>query len=178
MPGADDAATLTAPGAEASTARRARALATLFRHVAATRMAGIPILHPKLEVQAVGFAPEPDGHACVGVLLTPWFMNLVRLPLAGDEAMAPIGVSARRRVGGEVFDFIGADEAGFGRYESCSLFSPMGDFADHAAALATAQAVLDELRRPPEPVAAVPAGPAASRRSLLFGRPAGSRGAR
>lgn len=168
--------------------QRARALVALFSHIAATRMAGIPILHPGLRVQAVGFEPEtaPDGthRACAGVLITPWFMNLVRLPLIEDEAMAGVGVTARRQLGAMAFDFIGAEEPGFGRWEACSLFSPMGDFADHAAALATAEAVLDQLRRPPEAVdttAALAAArtsastsqPRPSRRALLFGREAG-----
>lgn len=165
---------------QAQVEQRAQALAALFGHIASTRMAGIPILHPALRVQAVGFEAEtaPDGtpRACAGVLITPWFMNLVRLPLADDEPMAGVGVTARRQVGALAFDFIGANEPGFGRWEACSLFSPMGDFADHAAALATAEAVLAELRRPPDVVETSPSTPQQrpSRRALLFGREAGA----
>jgi [NiFe] hydrogenase assembly HybE family chaperone len=72
-------------------------------------------------------------------------------------------------VGSEVFPFIGAHEEGFGAYEACSLFSPMFEFADHDAALATAQAVLGALHPPASaPVSGEPL--AASRRALLFGR--------
>ena len=56
-------------------------LEAVFRSVAATRMKGIPLLHCGLRVEAVGFAPEPDGVMASGVLVTPWFMNLLRLPL-------------------------------------------------------------------------------------------------
>ena len=146
---------------------RVAALEALFVHVAATRMAGIPILHPGLRVQAVGFEAEGDeAAAAVGVLVTPWFMNLVWLPLAPQADALPVGVTRERRVGRECFPFIGAHEEDFGAYEACSLFSPMGDFADHDAAIATARAVLDELRRPEPP----PPVPTASRRALLFGR--------
>lgn len=149
------------------------ALEALFARIAATRMAGIPILHAALRVQARGFEAEEGGRAAVGVLVTPWFMNLVRLPLADDEPIAAVGVSQTRRVGNERFEFIGAYEDGFGAYEACSLFSPMFEFLDHAAAIATADAVMSELRRPPPPA---PTPMAASRRALLFGRAAGARG--
>lgn len=97
------------------------------------------------------------------MLVTPWFMNLVWLPA---EATVPtaVGATRMRRVGNEALPFIGAHEEGFGAYEACSLFSPMFEFADHEAALATARAVLDALRKPQ------PAPPAmASRRALLLG---------
>jgi [NiFe] hydrogenase assembly HybE family chaperone len=156
---------------------RVMALQALFERIAATRMQGVPMLHPGLKVQAVGFEPEPGradepspGSAAVGVLVTPWFMNLVWLPL-GDEAaaaVAAVGQTRTRAVGCERFGFIGAQEDGFGAYEACSLFSPMFEFVDQAAAVATARAVLAELRRPPEPVKPPPV--VASRRALLFGR--------
>jgi [NiFe] hydrogenase assembly HybE family chaperone len=151
---------------DAAARQRVAELEALFTRIAATRMAGIPILHPRLRVQAVGFEPEGDGAA--GVLVTPWFMNLVWLPPLPppDAAALAIGATRERRIGRECFPFIGAHEDGFGAFEACSLFSPMGEFSDHEAAIATAGAVLDELRRP-EPSAPVPS---ASRRSLLFGR--------
>ncbi len=146
-------------------------LETVFRDIAATRMEGVPLLHAGLQVQAVDFAPEPEGDFALGVLVTPWFMNLVRLPLAADAPVAAPGASALRSVGREQFPFIGADEPGFGAYEACSLFSPMFEFVDQQAALATAEAVLADLRRPHEPAAdAAPALPDASRRAWLLGR--------
>jgi [NiFe] hydrogenase assembly HybE family chaperone len=161
-------------------ARRVAALEALFVDVAATRMQGIPILHPALAVKALGFEATPDGRRAGGVLVTPWFMNLVWLPL-GDDADEPplrVGATRTRRFGNESFDFIGAFEPGFGAYEACSLFSPMSDFVDQAAALATAEQVLRLLRQPrPEPSPEA-AAPAPSRRDWLFGRgalPGGSR---
>lgn len=150
------------------------ALATLFEGIAAGRMQGVPILHPALRVQAVGFEAEPDGSTATGVLITPWFMNLVRLPLGGDAQMAAPRESALRVVGRERFAFIGADEPGFGAYEACSLFSPMFEFADQDAARATAEAVLAELRRVDEPPSPKPAvAPDPSRRAWLLGRTRG-----
>lgn len=153
-------------------AARVGALVELYRHIAGTRMDGVPILHAGLSVRAIGF--ERVGSGALGILLTPWFMNLVWLPIeaAEDEPVLAVGASRARGVGNERFDFIGAFEEGFGPYEACSLFSPMFEFEDQAAAVATAEHVLALLRQPPpEPVAALPvAPPVPSRRALLFGR--------
>jgi [NiFe] hydrogenase assembly HybE family chaperone len=59
-----------------------------------------------------------------------------------------IGDKRTRVVGNERFDFIGAHEPDFGGYEACSLFSPMFEFVDHGAAVATAFEVLKQLRAP------------------------------
>jgi [NiFe] hydrogenase assembly HybE family chaperone len=159
-----------ASAAGAALDRRVAALQALFVHIAATRMRDVPILNAALRVQALGFEPVAAGSAGVGVLLTPWFMNLVWLPVDGGPADATQpGHTRQRHVGGEVFPFIGAHEAGFGHYEMCSLFSPMFDFADHDSARATAQAVLGELRRTST---LPPRQPDRSRRALLFGREA------
>ena len=53
-------------------------LAAAFRNVAKERMAGVPLVNETLSVEAVGFT-EWDGRL-LGVLVAPWFMNLVLLP--------------------------------------------------------------------------------------------------
>jgi [NiFe] hydrogenase assembly HybE family chaperone len=161
-----------AVGVGGGLAARVQALEALFREVAEQRMQGVPMLHEGLAVCAVGFEAEPGGAGALGVLVTPWFMNLVWLPLQPNAPALAVGASRQRAVGGQGFDFLGAFEPGFGAYEACSLFSPMFEFADQAAALATAVQVLQLLRQPapvPQPVAP-PGGPAPSRRALLFGR--------
>ena len=164
---------------------RAQALEDLFRDVMMPRLRGLPLLHPGLDVRAVGFEPDADGTGALGVLVTPWFMNLVWLPRPGADAAVPLAVGAKRlrSVGPDEIEFIGAIEPGFGAFEACSLFSPMQEFVDQAAALATADELLRILRRAvPDGDKAVatsePAGPAAaavpSRRALLFGRGPGA----
>jgi [NiFe] hydrogenase assembly HybE family chaperone len=72
-----------------------------------------------------------------------------------------------RVIGNARIDFLGAEEGALGRFEACSLFSPMAPFADQAAAVATAREVLLRLRAVPVP----PEQPAApARRGFLFGR--------
>src|SRR4051794_8656986 len=70
-------------------AHRVAELATLFSTIAHTRMAGVPVLNASLRVEAIGFERPLTGDVVapvvgVGVLVTPWFMNLVRLPMRYD----------------------------------------------------------------------------------------------
>jgi [NiFe] hydrogenase assembly HybE family chaperone len=144
-------------------------------------MAGVPVLHPGLRVQALGFELHTNGADtpapwASGVLVTPWFMNLLRLPLQRLDAVPALetgwlapGQSAARRFGRQMLDFIGAfegnGEAGeLGAFEACSVFSPMAEFADHAAAVATGFEVLRQLRQAPA------SEPSAARRGFLLGR--------
>jgi [NiFe] hydrogenase assembly HybE family chaperone len=167
---------MTAAGALAARVGR---LEAAFRTVQATRMAGVPVLNPRLAVQAVGFEPAADEPAvALGVLVTPWFMNLVRLPLAAaaEVAMAAPGHKVQRDVAAHSFEFIGAHEEASGGYEASSLYSPMFEFADQAVAVATARAVLALLRpAPAAPVVPAPGLPEPARRGFLFGRAAAGR---
>jgi [NiFe] hydrogenase assembly HybE family chaperone len=173
--------------------QRVAFLITAFEHIARTRMAGVPLLNAALRTEAVGFEPQADdeGEAgLLGVLVTPWFMNLVWLP-GMQAAPLEVGATRLRRLGGETLSFLGAEEAGC-RFEACSLFSPMFEFADQGAARAVAQAALAHLRQPrpataaaetflvekatlpapaAEPTRPPPGTPGApTRRGLLFGR--------
>jgi len=145
-------------------------------------------VNPALSVEAVAFRPW-DEH-WLGVLVTPWFMNLVLMPRV-IEKWNPIRERESRHYvfPAGVFEFIGSQDPVLGDYQACSLFSPMFDFADHAAARDTAAAALDALfddaNRPvsevtradasrpavPSETAAAPAlAPAPlSKRAFLFG---------
>jgi len=143
-------------------AERLETLEATFRRIATTRMRGVPVLHAGLSVQAVGFTREPVVAGSksasmplpmlMGVLVTPWFMNVLRLPLTSvaEAAMAgllPVGVTGGRRYGEHHLDFVGAHEPTLGAFEQASLFSPMFSFADQPAAVATAHEVLRLLRQ-------------------------------
>jgi [NiFe] hydrogenase assembly HybE family chaperone len=142
-------------------ADRLEVLEATFRRIATTRMRGVPVLHAGLSVQAVGFVREPvaagSKHTPIpmlmGVLVTPWFMNVLRLPVtsvaeAAAAGLLPGGVTGGRRYGEHHLDFVGAHEPTLGAFEQASLFSPMFSFADQPAAVATAHEVLRLLRLP------------------------------
>lgn len=119
-------------------------LQTVFRRIEQERMQGVSILNPSLHVEAVGFSPW-NGY-WLGVLVTPWFINLVLLP-AEPKAMPPAapGEYITFTFPSGAYDFLTGDEEGLGPYLSCSLFSPVLEFADQEAARATAVSALQLL---------------------------------
>ena len=121
-----------------------------FSMIERERMADVPILNNSLGVEAVGFH-EWENHY-LGVLITPWFMNLMLLPLDADTPADEqySGDTSTVRFPAAEFEFIYGEEAGIGGYRMCSLFSPVFEFEDHAAAVATAESVLEQLMTPPE----------------------------
>ena len=154
---------------------RVSALVGFYRRVQAERMQGIPILNPALCVEAVGFrAAEDEDAVAEGVLITPWFMSLVRLPLAVQDHAGRVARKAVRGFGNERFDFIGAHDPAVGYHEACALFSPMADFRSQAQARETAEAVLAQLWPAPQPAAV--AEPVPARRSFFMARRAGAQG--
>ena len=115
-----------------------------FRTVHAERMQGLAFVNPALRVEAVAF--EPWRGYWLGVMLTPWSMNLMLMP-RDPVAWRPLAVGEKRRYmfpAGE-FDFISALAEGIGEYLICSLFSPVLEFVDHASAHETARLARAEL---------------------------------
>jgi [NiFe] hydrogenase assembly HybE family chaperone len=148
---------------------RVSALVDFYRCVQTERMQGVPILNPALSVEAVGFLWGDEGQTVAeGVLITPWFMSLVRLPAALQDHGGRVARKAVHAFGNERFEFIGAHDPAVGYHETCALFSPMGGFGSQAQAVETALASLALLR--PEPVPAVEAAPVPSRRAFFMAR--------
>ncbi len=157
----------------------AAALEAAFHRILCEQMQDMPIVNPALAVEAVGFRPWREHW--LGVLVTPWFMNLVLMPRVAARWQAMAERQTRQHVfPAGVFEFIGARDEALGDFQACSLFSPMFDFADQATARATAQAALDALfdarTREAQAAAAEPA-PARrglSKRAFLLGLPPGA----
>jgi [NiFe] hydrogenase assembly HybE family chaperone len=114
------------------------ALERTFERVHAERMQGLQFVNCALRVEAVAF--EPWRHYWLGVMLTPWSMNLMLTP-RDAAAWRPLPVGEKRRYGfpAGAFDFIAARDEGFGDYLVCSLFSPVQEFTDHETARETAR---------------------------------------
>jgi [NiFe] hydrogenase assembly HybE family chaperone len=131
-------------------------LEAVFRRIQAETMAGVPILNPALTVEAVGFSRWQDHW--LGIVITPWFMNLVLVPgaAASWQSVAP-GLRLFRKFPSGDFAFLGSDEPEVGEFQSCSLFSPMGQFAEQAGAREVACAALEALQRAPEAAQPAPA---------------------
>jgi len=122
----------------------AGALEDGFRAILQLQMQDMPMLNSALSVEAIGFRPWSDHW--LGILITPWFMNLVLMPRVAAK-WQPIGERESRHYvfPAGVFEFIGARDPVLGDYQACSLFSPMFDFANQQGARDTAIAALDAL---------------------------------
>jgi [NiFe] hydrogenase assembly HybE family chaperone len=147
-------------------------LKEIYRKIYREHMIGLPILNPGLEVETVGFVPFQSFW--VGILITPWFMNLVILPGTEPCPALPEGESQSWVFPGGVLKFISEFEAEIGSYQVCSLFSPMQEFTNQEEARSAAQAVLGGLftetvsaEPAPEPVQTPPVGPLAEMRAVI-----------
>lgn len=156
----------------------APALEAAFRRIQAERMAGVPLLHAGLQVQAIGF--ERWQGQWLGALVTPWFLNLVLVPGNGENwRSAAEGQRVFHRFGAGDFAFLGNDEPEVGEFQACSLCSPMHGFPDQSSACTTARMALRMLHVKQPAAVLMSAGgcershdaaPAPRRRTLLFGR--------
>ncbi len=126
-------------------------LALAYREIGDRAMRDLPIYNDALGVEAVGF--RPYNGTIVGIVVTPWFMNVV-IP-AGEIAQEASVPSLRARFPAGDIDFAVSEVIPVGRIASCSLFSPMFGFADMASARATAEAALAELMLPADSEEAV-----------------------
>ena len=121
---------------------------TYFR-VYQDRMADVPILNAALSVEAIDFQ-RWQGH-WLGIVVTPWCMSMLLVP-GSTENWVSTGENRRRFVkfpAGD-FAFLGSAEAELGEYQSCPLFSPMGQFPSQSEATLTAKASLVALLSPPQ----------------------------
>lgn len=140
-------------------------LVARFREIAATSMKDVPICNDRLGVDAIGF--RRHGGRAMGMLVTPWFLNLAVFDL--DAASPPARAGAKLPLAlpaGEV-ELIVGEAPGFGRLDMCSLYSPMSEFADMAAARETARLAMIELTAAPTPPRVEK--PALDRRAFLRG---------
>lgn len=123
-------------------------------------MRDLPIYNASLEVAPVEFQVY-DGKI-VGVLIAPWFMNLIVIAHDANFADAASGSTVRYVLPAGAMDFVVGEVDAFGKIASCSLISPMFCFADMTTARATATAALGEIMQPSAVAASAPDGVAAS----------------
>ncbi len=125
-----------------------RTLEVLFNRIREERMHDVPILNPTLSVEAIGFQ-KWNGY-WLGVLLTPWFMNLMLLPTEDcdvDWSSQDIGSKHMHVFPAGQFEFILGNESAIGRFLMCSLFSPVFEFGDHDTARIVAKSAIEEVFR-------------------------------
>jgi len=126
-----------------------------FRRILKKHMLKSSLLNPKLVVQAVDFRHWQSR--CLGILITPWNMQLMVLPNEGDEWLElPLGHKSLYHFPSGDCEFILSEEDGIGRFQSHNLFSPMFEFQDQKSTVKTAQQTLLNLMREKNQTAVLP----------------------
>jgi len=124
-----------------------RGLEAAFREIHNAKMRDVPFSNKALSVEAVGFRPWEGRY--LGVLVAPWFMNLVLLPGPGaDWSDLRTGEKELVAFPSGLYEFIHTNRPGLGGYKGCSLFSPMAEFASQLKATEVARAVMAALFDP------------------------------
>lgn len=152
-----------------------------YRRIWIERMRDLPFVNAALDVAVTEFR-RCDGD-WVGVVITPWFINLM-LVAGGGRLWGDIPAGERRYVDLPcgTLQFIADDDPDIGPYQYCPLIAPVSTVPDMATALRAATEAMDAVFTPPvaeptgellQPADAEPAGPV-SRRGF-FRRIAGRR---
>lgn len=126
-----------------------------YRQVWQTRMQDLPFVNPALGVSAVGFRRYRGDW--VGVMVTPWFLNLF-LVSGGGELWGDIPAGERRylELPCGTLQFIADDDPDLGPYQYCPLIAPVTNLPDMASALAAAGDALRTAFAPPPPPPSAP----------------------
>jgi len=114
-----------------------------YRAIYDMRMQGLPIVNAELDVEAVGFC-DYDEHQ-IGVLITPWFMNLVLLLGSDIGSRLKQGSKSTLRFPSGPVEFTTAQDEVLGPYLTAVLFSSVAEFPDQHTAKVIALEVMQEL---------------------------------
>ncbi len=132
-----------------------------FQRIYVEHMQDLPIVNPRIRVEAIGFQDFNDHK--LGILLTPWFMNLVLLPGSDAWSDSAQGDSSAVDFPSGPIDFTTSRDDVLGTYLTAVLFRSVSDLPDQETARTVAEQVMEELFRPP------PEHRSLSRRDLLTG---------
>jgi [NiFe] hydrogenase assembly HybE family chaperone len=155
----------------------APALERVFGDIYLHRMQDVPLCNHALRVEAIGFRCTDDGW--LGVLITPWSMNVMLLPARGAHwTHMVLGAKRLHVLASGAYELFGSAEEGVGEYHYLSLFSPMAGFSSQDEARSIAEAALAllvdaETARKIEALAAKDvrdAGTQLAKRNFLLGR--------
>lgn len=134
------------------------------------RMRDLPFYNDRLSIEAVGFR-DWEGHR-LGILITPWFINLILLPGERDDWSAvEQGDQSDWHLPAETIRFTAnrPEEDETEVFLAAPVFTNVIGVPDHEAAKNIAAQVLESLLAKPGSEKAAP-GHAVSRRDLLRGK--------
>jgi len=119
---------------------------SVFRRIGRESFADIDLCNRALEVRAVGFAPREHGWS--GIVITPWFLNLMLFP--STSAWQHLGVGERRilELPAGSFEVLGGEDGELGEYAYCPMFSTMSLFESQREAVEVAEELIRQLTDP------------------------------
>lgn len=144
-------------------------LAAHYRQIGLSRMQGLPFVNAALSVESIGFARHQGDW--LGIVITPWFMNLFLLKGEGGTLWRDIAAGERRQLSLPcgALEFIADDDPDIGPYQYCPLIAPVSGLADMGQARQAAQDALQALFTPAAPTEPAPVARQSSRRGFLRG---------
>ncbi len=143
---------------------KADTVAKLVRHfqmIYNEHMRDLPIVNTRIDVEGIGFR-DFDGHQ-VGVLITPWFMNLVLLPANDEWGDSAQGDTSKIDFPSGPVEFTLSRDQELGTYLTAVLSSSVAELPDQATAREVGHQGLTELFLRPRTERTL------SRRELLTG---------
>lgn len=146
------------------------AVADLVRHFQAIyreRMQGLPIVNSRLDVEAIGFGYLEEHQ--LGILLTPWFMNLLVLPGNDEWSNVEQGSTVEWSLPNGGYEFTVSRDERLGPYLTAVLFRTVVDFPDQETARSIAEEILRQLWAEPDAPVQNPGGNPLSRRAFFTG---------
>lgn len=131
--------------------KRVSKLVSRFKQIGDEHIRGLPIYHRPLQVEAVDFQIWAQGW--IGVLITPWFMNVMLLPRDKEQRQSLVlGQKHMQKFPSGEQEFVVGGDAELGSYLFRSLASPMMHFPSQKDARQAARAALQRLMAPPADV--------------------------
>jgi [NiFe] hydrogenase assembly HybE family chaperone len=122
-----------------------------FQMIGEQNVQDLPIYNHKLKVEAVNFQRLNDKE-WLGVLITPWFMDLMIIPEVPEPwDIDATGKRVSRALPAKTYQFIQGGDEVLGSYLTCSLYSPMDAFDYQELAQSAALSALHTALTPPEP---------------------------
>jgi [NiFe] hydrogenase assembly HybE family chaperone len=123
-------------------------LVSRFKQIGDEHIRDLPIYHRTLQVEAVDFQLWAQGW--IGVLITPWFMNVMLLPRDKDQWQSlALGQKHMQKLPSGEQEFVVGGDAELGAYLFRSLASPMLGFPSQKGARQAAHSALQRLMAPP-----------------------------
>jgi [NiFe] hydrogenase assembly HybE family chaperone len=122
----------------------AEAIAQAFEYILNENMRDVPILNHRLQVQTLGF--QRLDNRLIGIVITPWLMNLIMLPNKEDDwDILELGKKKPITILGRSYKFMVNEIEGIGKCKTHALYSPMHEFNSQNHAIKTAMDFLNDL---------------------------------